>query len=244
MSMKPGFAPRAERIVDLTEEFIKTLPIGNSGCDHWYDKTDRRLMVTRLPGGNNDPIFRYNTSAKERRALNLKSSTCYLVIGRIPLAEARTKAAELRAHIDKVMETYVDPLRKVRSDKRRTSKALSYDAVPEAYDLMADRSEEGSARYEVLMSILMDAYAQAANGKGHARHSGGGKVPFTKQDMIAIIDATSMDFGIGQAIKKLLEGRRMEDKAAMRAEFLGAIVYVAGVILTIDKEQDTKEEKC
>ena len=93
---------------------------------------------------------------------------------------------------------------------------------------MTDKSN-----YESLLAVLMEAYEQAACGKGQERHGNG--LPFEKQPMQAISDLLDSDaFMQGQAIKKIQEASRMEPGAARR-EYLGAINYIAGIIVRMDR---------
>lgn len=86
--------------------------------------------------------------------------------------------------------------------------------------------------YEPLMSVLLDAYAQASSGKGAERHANG--KDFIKQDLVSITQLTGIGGPIYQAIKKLVEGRALPNDKA-RKEFLGAIVYIAGAVVAMDK---------
>lgn len=91
--------------------------------------------------------------------------------------------------------------------------------------------------YDTLAAILQRAYDQAAVGKGAERHAN--EVPFDKQPMQTITAKHGLGFLFGQADKKLQEAhsmvRRSEiDKA--KYELLGAINYIAGTILYLEKD--------
>lgn len=88
--------------------------------------------------------------------------------------------------------------------------------------------------YEDLAGVLRQAYHQAAGGKGADRHAGG--QPFDAQPMQTICDLVGRGFALGQAIKKIQESQRMEPDAAKR-ELLGAIVYLAGAIIHIERSE-------
>lgn len=109
---------------------------------------------------------------------------------------------------------------------------LKEEAPPD--DLMVDPPPEDDPQYESLMGILMDAYTQAAQGKGNERHGAGQS--FEKQDIIRIMDRFGVGFALGQAAKKMMEGNRLNDWQRARREWLGAIVYIAGAVLWRDKE--------
>lgn len=84
--------------------------------------------------------------------------------------------------------------------------------------------------YEQLAEVLEAAYHQAARGKGAERHADG--LPFHQQPMQTGSDLLGTDAGLAfQAIKKIREGRKFEEFDRLERELLGAIVYVAGMII-------------
>jgi hypothetical protein len=84
--------------------------------------------------------------------------------------------------------------------------------------------------YISLQKVLEKAYDQAATGKGRERHARGN--PFDKQHMQTISELLNTDRGMAfQAIKKLTEGLDMADPGARERELLGAINYIAGIIV-------------
>lgn len=89
------------------------------------------------------------------------------------------------------------------------------------------------SQYESLRRVFDEAFIQASSGKGAERHGNG--LPFDQQPMQVISDLLDSDVGmLFQALKKLQEGSRM-DRAAARREYLGAINYIAGVIVRMDR---------
>lgn len=90
--------------------------------------------------------------------------------------------------------------------------------------------------YETLAAVLLDAYQQAAIGKGAQRHADG--KPFDQQPMQQLIELYGIGFALGQAGKKSQEAMRLEYPAARR-ELLGGIVYLAGAILALDAKHGT-----
>lgn len=83
--------------------------------------------------------------------------------------------------------------------------------------------------YAELARVLDDALHQAQDGKGNERHATG--QPFHEQPIIRIGEMLgSVDFALGQAIKKLQESVRLPADRA-RAERLGAINYIAAAII-------------
>ena len=90
--------------------------------------------------------------------------------------------------------------------------------------------------YESLRRALDDAYEQAAYGKGAERHAC--DRAFEDQPMQQISNLLQSNDGMAyQAIKKIQEAQRM-DKAAARRELLGAIVYLAGAIVWMDRQEE------
>ena len=87
--------------------------------------------------------------------------------------------------------------------------------------------------YHGLSAVLADALDQAQRGKGHERHAQ--DKPFEEQPMQKLIELHGRGFAYGQAGKKAQESERLEYEAARR-ELLGAIVYMAGAVINLDKE--------
>jgi hypothetical protein len=91
--------------------------------------------------------------------------------------------------------------------------------------------------YELLDDVLARAYRQAAAGKGMERHAAG--EPFHEQPMQSISDLVGVGFCIGQAIKKSHESQRLPRDMAV-AELLGAINYLAGAVIFIERSQQVR----
>lgn len=93
--------------------------------------------------------------------------------------------------------------------------------------------------YEMLDDVLARAFDQAASGKGAERHAN--SKPFHEQPMQKIADRRGIGFILGQADKKSEEAQGMlergERDAAVR-ELLGAIVYLAGAVIFIQRDGD------
>ena len=87
--------------------------------------------------------------------------------------------------------------------------------------------------YETLAGVLRQAYAQAADGKGKERHANGNA--FDEQLMTTINAMLgSVDGFLYQAIKKTVEYKRLPKDRAV-AELLGAINYLAGAVIALEK---------
>ncbi len=84
--------------------------------------------------------------------------------------------------------------------------------------------------YEKLVAVYRDAHDQAAKGKGDERHANG--QPFHEQRMQQISGLLRSSDGMAfQAIKKLTEGLQFDDHARREAELLGALNYIAGIVI-------------
>ena len=84
--------------------------------------------------------------------------------------------------------------------------------------------------YRSLAGILVEAYTQAQSGKGKERHAN--DLPFADQPMQAISHLLDSDKGMAyQACKKIVEATNMQSLPAFEREILGAINYLAGMII-------------
>ena len=96
-----------------------------------------------------------------------------------------------------------------------------------------------AAGYARLGEILLAAFKQASEGKGHDRHARD-NAPFDDQPMQRIARDHGIGFITGQARKKMEEAigmYRRDDPEAAEREFLGAINYLAGAIIFMRDEQ-------
>lgn len=100
-----------------------------------------------------------------------------------------------------------------------------------------EHTEDETDLYASLRAILDEAFDQAATGKGAERHGRGN--PFDEQHMQTISRMLQSERGMAfQAIKKLTEGLDLQTHQARRRELLGAIVYIAGIIVYWDKSEN------
>lgn len=84
--------------------------------------------------------------------------------------------------------------------------------------------------YACLKDVLNAAYKQASEGKGAERHAC--SRAFDEQPMQLISELLDSDAGMAfQAIKKIQEARRMDSFERYERELLGAINYIAGMII-------------
>lgn len=89
--------------------------------------------------------------------------------------------------------------------------------------------------YEAVIDAFEMAVADAARGKGRARHAAGA-VRFEAQPMMQITRMVGVGFPLGQAQKKAQEAALfsgLDDRQAARIEILGAMVYLAGAYIAL-----------
>ena len=106
--------------------------------------------------------------------------------------------------------------------------------IDEKYNSL-EEAEKLSADYASLSKVLRRAYDQAAIGKGAERHAK--DLPFTQQPMQRLQELYGVGFALGQAGKKMQESMRLPHDAAIR-ELLGAINYIAGAVIHMEKENN------
>lgn len=95
--------------------------------------------------------------------------------------------------------------------------------------------------YTSLLGVLMEALNQAQYGKGADRHNLGGDIPFERQRMQQISSLIgSPDGMVYQACKKITEGMELPTLDRQVAELLGAINYLAGIVIFLRK-RDSEE---
>lgn len=217
---------KKQKFMDITEEGVAAMPVARHHHDVWWDRELQYFGVKKSKLGDHTPDYFIKLTKKQRDALEVahgKPYTKEFHIGKVPLADARKMAVSMWEQAQAAVISGAAIMGPIPDGKD--------GIVPEA--ILADRETVENPNYDALMSILMDAYQQAASGKGADRHGYG--LNFEDQDMIAVTDRVGLGFPLGQAIKKLSEGRRL-DKASARKEFLGAMVYIAGAILWMDKQ--------
>lgn len=112
---------------------------------------------------------------------------------------------------------------------------LAYDGMPgpKPEPKLEPSQVQRTLDYASLNLVLERAYDQAACGKGAQRHAGG--QAFEDQPMQKLIELYGLGFALGQAGKKMQESLRMDTEAAVR-ELLGAINYIAGAIIHLEKK--------
>lgn len=89
--------------------------------------------------------------------------------------------------------------------------------------------------YHTLAAVLAEAFAQAAGGKGAERH--GQNLRFEDQRMLSITRLLKNPGGLSyQACKKVSEGMDLPTLDRQVAEMLGAINYIAGIVIFLREQ--------
>lgn len=229
---------RDERIIKFDADSIASLPPSISYNDIWYDK-DQPYLAFRAKGTETrtgrqvNPCYLILAGRKEIRGA-LRSG---VTVKRFTYLNSAGSLADIRGRAEKLWDQYQEyrATGRISGNATQETSGLAIPkprgVIPE--DILRDQPSVENPNYDKLMSVLMDAYEQAANGKGSERHANG--LNFEDQDMIQIMDRVGIGFSLGQAIKKIVEGQRLR-RGQAKKEFLGAIVYLAGAIIWMDKE--------
>lgn len=93
--------------------------------------------------------------------------------------------------------------------------------------------------YEQLVQVFAAAHDQAAYGKGKERHANG--LPFHEQRMQGISDLVgSPDGMLYQLVKKTTEGLQFDSPEKREHELLGALNYLAGIVIWLRRHDAVK----
>ena len=95
----------------------------------------------------------------------------------------------------------------------------------------------GDPNYDSLRDVLDAALLQASAGKGAERHAN--DLPFEEQRMQSISRLLNSERGMAyQACKKVAEGLDLPTHQARVKELLGAINYIAGIVVYLESDQN------
>ena len=142
--------------------------------------------------------------------------------------ERDDKDEEIRA-LSLELQKYKNDLNSVFDDRKKLECLLSDNA----------NTIELNPKYDSLYKVLLSAYNQASNGKGKERHQLNDDEPFENQKICEIARRLSVDYNLGQAVKKIYESKRLADQRDI-AELYGAINYIAAAIIV---KQEVKNER-
>ena len=119
----------------------------------------------------------------------------------------------------------------------------SVDTEQDGIDLAQPRNSHNQLMrvnkgYDVLASILVEALNQAQDGKGHERHNLADDTPFERQRMQTVSELIGSVHGMTyQVCKKVTEGVNLPTLDRQVAELLGAINYLAGMVIFLRKHR-------
>ena len=105
-----------------------------------------------------------------------------------------------------------------------------------------ERALRSAPGYEQLVEVFAAAHDQAAYGKGKERHANG--LPFHEQRMQSISDLVgSPDGMLYQLVKKTTEGLQFDNPEKREHELLGAINYLAGIVIWLRRHEITAQQE-
>jgi hypothetical protein len=116
-----------------------------------------------------------------------------------------------------------------------TEAAVKYENLLEVLETKK-LSIELNPKYDSLYKVLLAAYNQASNGKGKERHQLNDEEHFENQKICEIARRLSIDYNLGQAVKKIYESKRLTNGRDV-AELYGAINYIAAAIIVKQEEK-------
>lgn len=115
----------------------------------------------------------------------------------------------------------------VKEESPADTQPVGFDNLSVGEACKTNATYEG---YEHLQAVFDAAMKQAAEGKGKERHAN--DLPFHEQRMQGISTLLDSPDGMAyQTIKKLTEGLQFDCPERREAELLGAIVYLAGIVV-------------
>lgn len=105
-----------------------------------------------------------------------------------------------------------------------------------------ERALRSAPGYEQLVEVFTAAHDQAAYGKGKERHAN--DLPFHEQRMQTISDLVgSPDGMVYQVTKKMTEGLQFDNPEKREHELLGAIVYLAGIVIWLRRHETIADQE-
>ena len=158
------------------------------------------------------------------------------------VTESKCMIAEIcKERDDKAEEARILNLDLLRKDNNMDKLVEDFRELEVKYENLLEVLEtknlniELNPKYDSLYKVLLAAYNQASNGKGKERHQLNDDEPFENQKICEIARRLSVDYNLGQAVKKIYESKRLADERDI-AELYGAINYIAAAIIV--KQED------
>lgn len=166
-------------------------------------------------------------AASDKHFLTILRDLVVEELGKVAVPDPQ---AEARANTERAMALRSQELNeqeaRLQQDMRRNQAA-----VDEAWKALetAGAALESPEGYDSLARVLREVMHQAAIGKGHQRHADG--KPFDQQPILALSRKYHSPVGLLFQIQKKLDEYERLDGIARRRELLGAIVYMAALII-------------
>lgn len=233
------FVPPSKKRTNLTDEVLSAMVPTKNGAGLLNDEQVPLLTAWRTTA-KSDKV-RFVCSYKPRRLVVDGYARAREQLGLWPdmtIEEARDKARQRMVMIEEQKAHPIDapPFRKHRKHQPRMVRSkIKKRSKAELEALLAPEiplTDEQRDRYERLMLVMMDAHSRASEGKGAERHDNGAN--FEDQPTAIIMDQVGDGFALGQAMKKLVESRKLDWERA-RNERLDAMVYIAASIIWKDQ---------
>ena len=215
---------KEEKAVNVSSEVVKEPASKN---EQFKEETE---IINELSGKNEELQKELHTQKvvietlqKGVNELNEAITESKIMIAEIA-KERDDKDEEIRV-LNLELHKYKNDIKMVIDDRRKLECLLA-DNV---------NTVELNPKYDSLYKVLLSAYNQASNGKGKERHQLNDDEPFENQKICEIARRLSIDYNLGQAVKKIYESKRLTDGRDI-AELYGAINYIAAAIIVKQEE--------
>ena len=216
---------KEEKAVNVSSEVVKEPASKN---EQFKEETE---IINELSGKNEELQKELHTQKvvietlqKGVDELNEAITESKIMIAEIA-KERDDKDEEIRV-LNLELQKYKNDLNSVLDDRQKLECLLSNNA----------NAVELNPKYDSLYKVLLSAYNQASNGKGKERHQLNDDEPFENQKICEIARRLSIDYNLGQAVKKIYESKRLTDGRDI-AELYGAINYIAAAIIVKQEEK-------
>ena len=220
---------KEEKAVNVSSEVVKE-PVSKNE----QFKEESAHIINELSGKNEELQKELHTKKvvietlqKGVDELNEAITESKIMIAEIA-KERDDKDEEIRL-LNLELQKYKNDIKIVIEDRQKFECLLSDNA----------NAVELNPKYDSLYKVLLSAYNQASNGKGKERHQLNDDEPFENQKICEIARRLSIDYNLGQAVKKIYESKRLTDQRDI-AELYGAINYIAAAIIVKQEENNER----
>lgn len=218
-----------EKAVNISSEVVEELVSKNEQF-----KEESAHIINELSGKNEELQKELHTQKvvietlqKGVNELNEAITESKIMIAEIA-KERDDKDEEIRV-LNLELQKYKNDIKMVIDDRRKLECLLA-DNV---------NTVELNPKYDRLYKVLLSAYNQASNGKGKERHQLNDDEPFENQKICEIARRLSVDYNLGQAVKKIYESKKLTNERDI-AELYGAINYIAAAIIVKQEENNER----